>query len=364
MGYDAAGNLTSLRDTVSPTLYNWNFAADALNRMVTDNRVNAAGTLVVTPGSFSYDGNSNITKQIVGSSTSNYAYDAVKKRLAAVSGGLVRSYAYDVYGNVSGDGEFQYVHDDASNLRQILPSTVGGTYAYDGLHHRVKTTLDGVSTYQMYSINGELLFQYTPAAGTLTEFYYLQGQAIGSRTIETAPAARNAITHVHEDAFGNPIAGTAGAGFPVPGAVVFRQAYAPYGTPLAGTLSYALGFQERTTDYGSSILRYDFGARAYDPEIGIYLEFDFAEAALTHPVTFNPYAYGNGNPFRYATERCTLLARQYGRVQTCAQSWSGTWPCGWPPRPTDATMWTCTGSACWRLSTTAPPWTAHADASR
>jgi len=80
---------------------------------------------MISPGNYVYNGNGNISSVTMGGSTATYAYNSTCKRLTALGGAIVRSYAYDVYGSVSGDGEWSYGYDDVPNLKQITPAAEG-----------------------------------------------------------------------------------------------------------------------------------------------------------------------------------------------------------------------------------------------
>jgi RHS repeat-associated protein len=82
------------------------------------------------------------------------------------------------------------------------------------------------------------------------------------------------------------------------GAIVAESAFDPYGGDLhATTEPYAFTGKERDADTGL----YDFGARAYDPKLGLFLSpdpavLDAPELAVEDPQLLNVYAYARNNP--------------------------------------------------------------------
>ena len=304
VGYDFAANANRIRETVTPIRdrYNWDLASDPINRLTTVNRVGADGTTVISPGNYVYDGNGNISSVTMGGSTATYAYNSTSKRLTAVGGAIVRSYAYDVYGSVSGDGEWSYGYDDVPNLKQITPAAEGMSAQYDALNSRVKTVYSASTTYSLHAASGELLVQFTPGV-KVVELYYLARKPIGFRSRTAGGAAL--ATHVHNDPFGNPVAGTAGAGQPSPGSLLWTDAFLPYGDRFsegAQQAGYPLSFQGGRVDLGTDVHRYQFGARIYDPVVGRFLGWDPAAFDETQPASFNRYQYGGLNPYKYKDE--------------------------------------------------------------
>jgi RHS repeat-associated protein len=108
------------------------------------------------------------------------------------------------------------------------------------------------------------------------------------------------ITYYHQDLLGNVIATTDSLG-----QVVYAESYQPYGGRLvndpAAQVAQANGnrlwFHGKAQDEATG-LQY-FGARYYDPEIGRFMGVDAAGFAEDNLHSFNRYAYGNNNPYRY-----------------------------------------------------------------
>jgi RHS repeat-associated protein len=116
------------------------------------------------------------------------------------------------------------------------------------------------------------------------------------------------VIYYHNDALGSPIMATTALG-----AVKWKESYAPYGSRLV--------LESRETTGGSNPAQIEsqwdekqwytgkleetrvglqyFGARWYEPEIGIFLSPDPVEFQEGNVFSFNRYAYANNNPYRY-----------------------------------------------------------------
>ncbi len=170
--YDPNSNVTSINDDVD-SRFNRALTYDNHDRLIT-----ATGSWGTT-GGFTYSSDGNITQQQLGSGVNlNYTYDPTSNRLTSVSGTKAYTFAYDVYGNVSGNGINTFAYNDASNMRCTncgLANEV--TYDYDGANMRIRSTKAGVPTYFIYASNGNLLSELTPNVNT-KDYIYLHGKQI------------------------------------------------------------------------------------------------------------------------------------------------------------------------------------------
>lgn len=127
------------------------------------------------------------------------------------------------------------------------------------------------------------------AAGTVLALAALAGGL-------SAPASAWAQTlYFHNDVAGSPLVATDGSG-----AVVWKENYHPFGAPQvrsAAGASDRLGFAGKVYDRDTQ-LSY-FGARYYDPIVGRFMGIDPKEVNPNDLHSFNRYAYGNNNPYRY-----------------------------------------------------------------
>jgi YD repeat-containing protein len=62
--------------------------------------------------------------------------------------------------------------------------TIAGTtttYGYDGTSRRVSVAKAGVTTYEVYNSQGNLLIEFTPSTNKLIEYMYLGGKRVVQR---------------------------------------------------------------------------------------------------------------------------------------------------------------------------------------
>ena len=153
------------------------------------------------------------------------------------------------------------------------------------------TTLIGTSTTPPYSVTWTAV---TPGANVLT------AKAYDNFNVSTTSAPVNvtvtgAITYLHNDFAGNPIAATdAGGG------IVWKENFRPYGDRLnnqpaaSGNRQW---FHGKAVDADTG-LSY-FGARYYDAALGRFMGVDTATFTEQNLHSFNRYAYGNNNPLKF-----------------------------------------------------------------
>jgi RHS repeat-associated protein len=121
--------------------------------------------------------------------------------------------------------------------------------------------------------------------------------ALAVALLTLADPARSAatLTFLHTDVAGSPVAATDASGN-----VIWREGYRPYGerrlnqAPASGNRQF---FHGKAFDPDSG-LSY-FGARYYDPLVGRFMGVDPEGFDQENAHSFNRYAYGNNNPFRY-----------------------------------------------------------------
>lgn len=183
-GYDGAGNLTSVTDTVDAT-QNRSMRYDPLNRLSV-----VQGSWGF--GSLAYDGSGNLMIQSMGSSALNYAYDSGNRRLARISGSKSFTYGYDTRGNVVSNGTSTFAYNDAQNMTCANCGEANEvSYQYDGQGMRLSATPgSGAPTHFVYSHTGELLWESAPD-NRLKEYVYLAGKQVAVRTLSATPVVAN-----------------------------------------------------------------------------------------------------------------------------------------------------------------------------
>jgi RHS repeat-associated protein len=113
-------------------------------------------------------------------------------------------------------------------------------------------------------------------------------------TISAAAVER--ITYYHLDALGSPVSASDATG----NYYLWRETYQPYGERIQKSPSAAANTRWYTghpQDPETGLVY--AGARYYDPVIGRFMAVDPANFTEKNPHSFNRYAYGNNNPYRY-----------------------------------------------------------------
>ncbi|UPG87603.1 hypothetical protein L2Y94_09700 [Luteibacter aegosomatis] len=181
LSYDNDANITGVSDLVDGTTRNRSFQYDGLSRLKS-----ATASLYGTE-TYAYDPLNNIVSMASGGSTNTYTYDG-SNLLRSISGGSVsRTFAYDARGNVTQNGGAQYTFDEANRLTSFVGVD---TYRYDAEGRRVKATAaNGAITYSLYSHDGQLLWQFDPAANSGTDYIYLGKKLVARTNHVLVPAA-------------------------------------------------------------------------------------------------------------------------------------------------------------------------------
>ncbi|MBL8296833.1 MAG: hypothetical protein JNN30_00665, partial [Rhodanobacteraceae bacterium] len=189
-----------------------------------------------------------------------------------------------------------FVVDLADRVTAVNPATA--TYRYDGHGRRTQVTKAGVTTVQVYSQSGQLMYQSGPASdgifksgfqtgdtpypastGGNKRYLYLDRHLIA----EDGTSGRQ---YIHTDALGSPVRTSNSAGAPSG-----RDDYKPYGwgpTPLSKP-----SFTGHVADAETGLIYMQ--ARYYDPYAGRFMATDPVAA---NPGSFNRYWYANNNPYK------------------------------------------------------------------
>jgi RHS repeat-associated protein len=151
--------------------------------------------------------------------------------------------------------------------------------------------LIGTATAAPYAASWSVL---APGTYTLTAKAYdnLGGTGVSAPVSVTVAGS---VTFLHNDFAGNPIAAT-----DANGALLWKENFRPYGDRLnnpAAASGNRQWFHGKPADADTG-LSY-FGARYYDPTVGRFMGVDTVGLDPTRLYTFNRYAYGNNNPYKY-----------------------------------------------------------------
>lgn len=268
VGYDAFGNILSRSNSQGMNL-TYNYNADKLTRL-TGNITTAQGAVNLNQ-TFTYDAYGDITGMTQSrGATENFAYDN-QSRLTSVSG---------------------------TGLLSHQPVNVSHTYDGNGDQLTTTTTVSGKSTTELtlYGTNSQLLYQENLTKKTTTDYFSLNGHIIAkaNHSAEKASTVAEAI-YLHDDLLGSPLQQTNATG-----AEKWKepQDYSPYGLERkVKTASVHVGFTGKLNNADTGIS--DFGARAYNPLLGRFMQQDPEAVHDVKPFSFNRYMYANNNPLMY-----------------------------------------------------------------
>jgi RHS repeat-associated protein len=283
--YDENGNVASITDGQENGLTSRTMEYDDLDRLIHVNSAKLWGDAW-----FTYDALDNLTtSQLTGGATARkltHTIDPVTNLLTGISNSAGATYSftlqYDGVGNVKQRGAQSFVFDLGNRLRSAPGK---GTYAYDGLGHRVSVVgVDGVNRIQVYSQDGKLLYVKPSNAPTGTRYIHLHNHVI-------AEATGSSVVYDHTDGLGSPVALTDATG-----KLISRTRYEPYGLTAAGPTP-VIGFtgHVNAADIGLVYMQ----QRYYDPVAGRFLSIDPVVTDANSGGGFNRYAYANNSPYKY-----------------------------------------------------------------
>jgi RHS repeat-associated protein len=205
------------------------YAYDSLNRLsqVQESQFVTGGSVTsVFNQAYSYDRFGNRTINQSGTTSNvphpSYTADANTNQLVAPTG---YSYAYDNAGNQTNDtytgaGSREYDAENHLKRAQGSPNNQWQTYTYDAGGKRIKRNVNGVETWAVYGMSGELIAEYAAggaAASPQKEYGYRNGELLVTAeppTGQAPPLTRQNVTWTsltsNVQATGNTIQKTSG----------------------------------------------------------------------------------------------------------------------------------------------------------
>jgi RHS repeat-associated protein len=127
--------------------------------------------------------------------------------------------------------------------------------------------------------------------GMVWEYHRRFGQYGSSNVSVTQAAPANAVTYIHTDALGSPVARTDASG-----RVISRTRYEPYGYVALGAQP-TIGFTGHVNDVDTGLTYMQ--QRYYDPVAGRFLSIDPVVTDANTGGSFNRFSYANNNPYKY-----------------------------------------------------------------
>ncbi|MHC1656263.1 RHS repeat domain-containing protein [Stenotrophomonas riyadhensis] len=326
--YDAAGNITQIRDGVRGDSGTISLGYDRLDRLIQASAPAYGGNGQYTfgydtldnivsmrlPGkrerTFHYDARNRLEllRDPGGNGVSGFSYDAAGN-LAIRNG---QTFTYDVGGRLRAAGNVQKYFYDGAGLRASASGSSGssgGTPLIPGLEEPITVPLDGRPiqlpveggaselsvdasdipdrTWQ-YLVGGELI--ESTQGGETSDYIYLGKRLLAIRTSSSAGAT---LTYLHHDAL-NTLAATSGAN----GAALTRHFWSPYGEADAAPAAMIPGYSGHLVDVDTGLVY--MGRRYYDPQLARFISPDPLASSTSGVANFNRYRYASNNPFRFS----------------------------------------------------------------
>jgi RHS repeat-associated protein len=232
-----------------------------------------------------------------------FTFDTTDETISDNHGVTTTNFTYDRYGNLltgstSVVSTTSYAYDLADRLNSITQadgSTVGFTFDAAGRHATRSagtgantTTLD---TYSYLGSTDSVIVDVSAASGGTT--LYAGIDVMGDRLATSTAAA--GFAWIVPDLHGNVVAQCALDGTLTD---VFR--YDAYGNAIGNTMTTGVAspwrFQGRILESTGGSATYDFGARAYVPDLGTFTSLDSLAGSAQNPITLNRYLYALANP--------------------------------------------------------------------
>ena len=312
--YDNVGNTTAITDKLQPA-NNKTFTFDHMNELTGETW--QGQTLHIN-----YDAFGNIISRSNNQSTTlHYTYSPANNLLTHLIGevssekgsvNLNQTFTYDPYGDITGMTQSggvteTFAYDDQSRLTAVSGKgllnhqPVNVTHIYDGNGDQLTTTTtdakgNKTTDLTLYGANSQLLYKENLTKKTAMDYYSLNGHIIAKTKHAIGhPATATEAIYLHDDLLGSPLQQTNASG-----AAQWKQPqdYSPYGLERkVPTQGVHVGFTGKLNNSDTGIS--DFGARAYNPLLGRFMQQDPEAVHDDKPFTFNRYAYANNNPLAY-----------------------------------------------------------------
>lgn len=282
--YDNRGRRTALRrGNGADTTYDYD-AASRLEELAQD----LPGTTNDQTSTFSYNPAGQITSRVTtndawawddaANATVNYAVNSLNQ-ITSITG--LSAPTYDDRGNMTSDGVRTYGYDYSNRLTSV---SGGVSLEYDPLGRLWEVT---GSTTRRFQYSGNALIAEYNTSGTL-QMRYVHGPGVDEPLVAYTGSGTTTRRWLHADERGSIVAETNHTG-----SVTQLNAYDEYGAPLSSN-SGRFGYTGQV--YLEDTGLYHYKARAYNPEIGRFMQTD----PIEHAGGMNLYAYVSGDPVNFA----------------------------------------------------------------
>jgi RHS repeat-associated protein len=197
--------------------------------------------------------------------------------------GSTTTYTYDQNGNLTADGTRTFNWDAENHLTRVTQGASElARFTYDGQGRRAQKIAGGVT--HTYIYDGGNIIEERLSSGQTYDF--VQGPGV-DRPLAMRDQA-SVVSYYLADHLGS-IAQTTSAA----GAVTLTREYDPWGNPIQGSATAGYAFTGREWD--PEIQAYYYRARFYEPTLARFLSAD----PLGHAGGINPYTYVENAPTRF-----------------------------------------------------------------
>ena len=275
------------------------FTYDGLNRVT-------GSTGLALARSYTYDLDGNRVTKVEGGVTFAYVFDRTDQQVSVIkTGGTTQTFAYDAYGNLTGDAETAaavsaMTYDLGDKLTKIDPTgtTNDATFTFDALgRFRTRVLASSTDTYS-YAGTSETVLRISNSSGpTVTDSIVSPaGDRLGINVGGTLnwllpdlhgnvgaslKADETTITNATRyDAYGMTLATGSAVGAPAP----------------VGEKNWKYQGRLDVSPVGLASPLYDMSARFYSPGLGAFTQFDSVMGSAQNPLSMNRFLYALANP--------------------------------------------------------------------
>ena len=288
--YDDAGNLLG---TTNPNGTTAAYTYDTAGRLTALANAKADTTIISSYG-LTLDGVGNHTKStqveplmpVLAAQNLSYAYDS-DNRLTTVG---TTACTYDANGNLTSRGTDAFAYDIENRLIQATVSGTASQYQYDGIGNRKAAVTAAVTKRFILDINGSLshVLADTDGSGTVNA-YYIYGRGLVSRIAASGTAA----LYYHYDVRGSTVALSDASGN-----LTDQYAYDPFGkiANIQGTTANPFKYVGKygVMDEGNGLAY--IRARYFSPELGRFITKDPLTGTDGDSQSLHRYVYALNNP--------------------------------------------------------------------
>jgi RHS repeat-associated protein len=297
--YDAAGNVDWIKDWKAGSPQLQDFTYDTLDRLT--GAVVTGGTGGLYNETYGYNATTGNLETKAGV-TLQYNNSAHKH--AATNMGS-NTYQYDANGNMTqrvGGQTFNLAYD-AENRLISVSGAVTASFVYDGDGQRIKSVINGVTTYFVGNY-------YEKTGSTATKYYYAGAQRVAMR-------AGSTLSYLLTDHLGSTSLTTNASG-----GVVSELRYKAWGETryTSGTMPTKYTYTGQYSNLSDFGLMF-YNARWYDPALGRFAQADTIIPQAQGVQAWDRYAFVNNNPVRYTDPSGYCIG-----PLTCVLTWLGILP--------------------------------------